>query len=211
MTTPLRSVRVLIVDDSSITRAGVAALLVGEPGIEVIGQADGGRMGLALCRQLHPDVVVTDLRMPDIDGVQLTALLLAEERPPRVLVLTHYDGDETVFRALKAGALGYVPKDIPGNELVIAIRKVAAGERFMPPEIGAQLARRAMGSSLSPREVEVLSRLADGLTNPQIAQELNLARKTVAMYVSQILEKLEARTRTEAVSVGIRRGIIRTR
>ena len=149
--------------------------------------------------------------MPTIDGVELTRLLVAEDPRARVLMLTHFDGDEVVFQALKAGAMGYLPKDIPGPDLVNAIRHVTAGKRYMPPEISAQLARRAIEPSLSPREVEILDKLADGLTNPEIASNMNLARRTVAMYVSNILEKFNAATRTEAVSVGIKRGVIRAR
>lgn len=204
-------IRVLIVDDSPIARAGVRALLAGESGLMVIGEAPDGGLALRLYRELSPDVVVVDLNMPEVNGVALTRLLCAEPTPGRVLILTHYDGDETVFQALRAGALGYVPKDISGHDLVQAIHKVASGERFMPPDISAQLARRALAPQLTPREVEVLEKMAEGLTNPQIAVALNLSRKTVSMYVSQILEKLDARTRTEAVSVGTRRGIVNQR
>ena len=203
------AIRILIVDDSPLTRAGAAALLSSQSDLVVAGQAENAADALRLYRELRPDVVLTDLRMPGIDGVELTRLLRSEAPDAHVLVLTHYVGDENVFQALRAGALGYVHKEIQGAELMRAVRAVAAGARFLPAGIAEELAQRVIAPSLSPRENEVLNKLALGLTNPQIAEELGLSRKTVSIYVSHVLAKLEVKTRTEAVSVGIRRGIVR--
>lgn len=202
-------IRVLVVDGSALGRAGAQALMSSEADLAVVGQAEGGREGLSRYRELRPDVVLTELRLRDVDGVELTRLLRAEDPSARVLVLTHLVGDENVFQALRAGALGYADKEIASNELIRAIRAVASGGRFLAPGIAEHLAVRVVAAPLSPREVEVLQHLARGWTNPRIGEALGLSRKTVSVYVSQVLAKLDAKTRTEAVAVGIRRGIIR--
>lgn len=206
-----RRIRVMVVDDSTITRAGVGLLLSSEPDIDVVATVSDARQALDCYPTLLPDLVITDLRMPEVDGVELTRLLAAHKPPAKVLLLTHYDGDENVFGAYRAGAAGYLSKEISGPDLVGAVRAVAAGNRVFPAGIAEQLARRAMSPSLSPREIEVLAKLSEGLTNPEIALAMSLSRRTVSMYVSHILGKLEARTRTEAVSVAIRRGLVPSR
>lgn len=209
MTVPPKApVRILLVEDSYIARVGLETALADEPGFEVVGTAMDGIEGLERYRVLAPDVVLTDVRMPRFDGVQLTAALLAEPRRGRVLVVTHYDGDETVWKALRAGALGYLTKDVQADELVKAVRTVAGGARYLPSAIAARIADRMLQPALSPRELQVLEAIFKGGSNRDIAKDLGLSDRTVAMYVGFILEKLGAKSRTEAVAIALARGIL---
>jgi DNA-binding NarL/FixJ family response regulator len=201
-------IRILLVEDSYLARVGLETALEDEPGLEVVGSASDGIEGLERYRALAPDVVITDVRMPRFDGVQLTAALVAEPRRGRVLVVTHYDGDETVWKALRAGALGYLTKDTSGPELVAAVRAVAAGQRYLPGAIAARIADRVLQPALSPRELQVLDGIFKGGSNRDIARDLALSERTVAMYVGFILDKLGAKSRTEAVAIALDRGIL---
>jgi two-component system NarL family response regulator len=205
------SIRVLVVEDNLIARLGTVTLIGTEPGLEVVGEVADAAEALAAYRRLRPDVVVTDLRMPGLDGVGLTALLVKETPPARVLVLTYYEGEENVFQAQRAGALGYLGKESHASELIPAIRAVAAGRRYLPAEIAAQLVDRAMRPGLSPREKRVLELIQRGLSNRAVAEELGVAEPTVATHVAQILKKLGVRNRTEAVAAAIERGILPSR
>jgi two-component system NarL family response regulator len=206
--TATRPIRVLVVEDNVIARMGTVTLLGTEPGIQVVAEAANASEALVAYRREKPDVVVTDLRMPGLDGAQLTAALVKETPPGRVLVLTYYEGEENIFQAQRAGALGYLGKESHAEELIPAIRAVAAGRRYLPAAIAAQLADRALRPTLSPREKRVLELMSKGLSNRDISQELGLAQPTTATHVAQILKKLGVRNRTEAVSAALDRGIL---
>jgi two-component system, NarL family, response regulator len=206
---PNRSpIRVLLVEDSHFTRLGIATLLRTEPEIEVVAEAANGNEALALFNEKRPDVVLTDIRMPDSDGIDLTRKLTALDPKGRVLVLSDYDGEEVVFQALRAGAQGYLTKGVSGTELLTALRAVASGLRYFPPSISARLADRILQPNLTPREMQVLNGFLHGKTNQEIADDLSISKRTATMFVSKILFKLGARTRAEAVSIAIQRGLI---
>lgn len=201
-------IRVLLADDNLIARNGVASLLATDPGIEVVGKAEDGAAAIKLYRELAPDVVVTDLKMPKLDGIQVTQALAAEQPPGAVLVLSQFEGDEGVVRALQAGALGYVTKEVDGDELIRAVRSVAARERYLPRAIANKLAERLVHSALSPRELQVLQLVYGGQSNREIAAALRMSERTVSVHVSNILDKLDARNRTEAVRIALERGLL---
>ncbi|MGY0230983.1 response regulator [Longispora urticae] len=204
--------RVLLVDDHPVVRAGLRALLAGQPGLEVIGEAGTGEEGVALAAALHPDVVLMDLQLgPGIDGVAATERVLALPYPPRVLILTTYDTDADIVRAVAAGATGYLLKDAPPEELFRAVRAAAAGETVLSGPVASRLARRVRepGLTLSPREVEILQLLAEGLTNEQIAGRLFISRATVKTHLVHIFGKLGVDSRTAAVTTAMERRLIR--
>lgn len=201
-------IRVLLVDDSYLVRMGVASLLALATDIAVVGEAVDGLQALELYRTLRPDVVVADLKMPNFDGVQLLNALKKETPAPRVLVLTQYEGDESIHGALAAGALGYVMKETPGPQLLEAIRTVAAGRRHVPIEIASRLAERSMTPRLTPREAQVLELLCQGMSNRNIGAELNVSERTVGVFVTGILTKLAVKSRTEAIAAALRRGFV---
>ncbi|MDX2024663.1 MAG: response regulator transcription factor [Deltaproteobacteria bacterium] len=200
---------ILLVEDNELARAGTAALIGTQNDMRIVGEATDGTSGLEMFRSLRPHIAMVDLRMPSFDGVQLTAALMREAPPARVLVLTHYEGDADVFNAIKAGALGYLTKDVGRTELFTAIRTVAEGKRYLPAAIAGKLADRMTQPALSPRELQVLEHIFAGRANKEIADTLKLSEKTVIMYVSQILSKMGAKSRTEAVSLALSRGILR--
>lgn len=202
-------IRILVADDNALTRLGIVTMLRLERGFEVVGEASDGAKAITSYRELRPDVLVLDLRMPVLDGVQVTSDLCREDPAARVLVLSHYDGDEDIFRALRAGAKGYLTKEVGGEELVNAVRTVAAGGRYMVPEVANRLAERVLQPSLTVREQQVLEEMARGFTNKQIAESLTMSDRTVGTHVSQILSKLGAKTRTEAVTVGMQKGLLK--
>ncbi len=201
-------VRVIIADDHPVARKGVLSLLSASPGVEVIAEASNGAEVLALYAKLRPRVVITDLRMPVLDGVALTRALLAIDPNASVLIFTHYDGDEQVLQALRAGARGYLTKDAEGEVLLQAITTLARGGRFIPAELAGRYAELVSKPSLSPRERETLAFMAQGLTNHEIAERLKLSERTAAMHVGNVLSKLGAKTRTEAVGIATRSGLI---
>jgi two-component system NarL family response regulator len=202
---------VLVVEDNFYTRLGTVAFLERQVDIEVVGQVADGRAALAAFAELRPDVVVVDLRMPGMDGVQVVAALIARDSDARMLVLTHYVGEEDVFQALKAGARGYLTKESSGDELLAALRAVHAGERFLPSEILACISNRENLPELTRREQQVLIEIADGASNRETAAALGISERTVGVYVSSILSKLGARSRTEAISLAARRGLLPAR
>lgn len=201
-------IRVLIADDHPVARKGVASLLAASAEVDVVGEVSNGAEVLALYPTLKPDVVVTDLRMPVLDGVALTRALLAFDAQARVLIFTHYDGDEQVLQALRAGARGYLTKDAEGAVLLSAITTLAKGGRYIPAELAGRYAEIVSRPSLSPRERETLGLMAQGLTNPQIAGRLGISERTVALHVGNVLAKMGAKTRTEAVTLGARSGLL---
>ena len=204
-------IRVLLVDDHPVVRAGLAGLLDVEPDIEVVGEASDGAEGVSRADELSPDVVLMDLRMPGLDGATATARITAEMPMVRVLVLTTYDTDTDILRAVEAGATGYLLKDTPRERLVEAVRAAARGETVLAPPVAARLmtrVRSGAGSALTPRETEVLALVAQGRTNADIGRDLFIGEATVKSHLLHVFEKLGVDDRTRAVTVAIERGIL---
>lgn len=205
------TVSVLIVEDQRIVREGLAALFEDEPGIAIAGEAAGGAEAVEAYARLRPDVVLMDLQMPGVDGAEATRRIRQADPAARVLVLTTYATDEFIFTALRAGAMGYLLKDASAAELVAAIRAVYAGQTHLSPAVAARLVAGVGGGGpepLTPRELEVLTLLGRGQSNDQIAAGLGIAPRTVKVHVQNILGKLGAANRTEAVAIGVRQRLI---
>ena len=212
-------IRVLIVDDQKLMRAGLRTLLELENDIEVVGEAENGVAGLSQFEAIRPDVVLMDIRMPQMDGVEATGKLMAQHPAARILILTTFDDDEYVFRALEAGALGYMLKDVSGDELATAVRTIAADNALLGQSVARKVLAQALRpqppsnggddlNELSEREIEILRLISDGRSNPEIARELFLAEGTVKNYVSRILQKSGARDRTQAAIWAQQQGLI---
>jgi len=203
------SIRVLVVDDHPVVRRGLHSMLDGESGISVVGMACSGEEGILLTEELNPDVVLLDLRMPDMGGVDVIVALRASRPETKILVLTNYQLDEDVFKALEAGALGYMLKSTSQEELVDAIHTVGKGKRRIPTVLAMRLAERVGRASLTTREKEVLGLLVQGFKNKEIAQKLFISNITARNHVVSLLSKLDAKDRTEAATIAIRRGLVR--
>jgi two-component system, NarL family, response regulator len=204
----LSAIRILISDDHPFMREGLAAVLDYRSDMTVIGQAGNGHEAVALFRQYQPDVTLMDLRMPEMGGVEAIALICSEFTNARIIVLTTYDGDEDIYRGLRAGAKGYVLKDAEPDELIAAIRIVHNGQQYIPPAVGAKLAERMGNPELSDRELDVLRLMATGRSNLEISAALLIAEGTVKFHVKNILSKLSVGDRTQALIVALKRGII---
>jgi DNA-binding NarL/FixJ family response regulator len=202
------AIRVLIADDHPILRAGLVSVLMREKDIEVVGEAADGQRAIALAREWKPDVVLMDLRMPVLDGVSAIEVIARECPATRVLALTSYDGDADVRRALKAGARGYLLKDMLVTSLVVAVRTVHRGQRVMPSSVAERLAEFLFDPDLSPRELEVLRLMARGLGNKGIAAAIGRSDETIKVHVKSIFTKLGVHDRTEAVTVALARGLL---
>ena len=209
-------IRVMIVDDHPLVRSGVKTLLGTEPGIKVIGEATNGQEGIEAAARLKPDVVLMDLVMPEMDGVEATRRILSERPETHVLVLTSFGSDDKLFPAIKAGALGFLMKDATPQALIAAIRQVAQGQSSLNPTIARrllrELSREALGEGdpldpLTDREMDVLREIAHGLSNDGIAEKLFISTATVRTHVSSILSKLDVTSRTQAALWALRRGI----
>jgi DNA-binding NarL/FixJ family response regulator len=201
-------IRVLSVDDHALIREGVAAMIRDQPDLELVAEAATGREAIERFRQFRPDVTLMDIRLPDASGID-AAIAIREEFPQaRILILSTFEGDVDVQRALAAGARGYLLKSMPPEDLLAAIRQVHAGKKFIPARLAAQLAEFLGEDPLTQREIEVLIEVARGLRNREIAEALNIAEETVKVHLRHILEKLTARDRTEAVAIALRRGFI---
>jgi DNA-binding NarL/FixJ family response regulator len=208
MTTPIR---VLIVDDHAVIRDGITAMLEPHQDLDVVGHAGDGTGAERLAAELRPDVVLMDLRMPGTDGVAATLAITALPRPPRVLVLTTYDSDADIVRAMAAGAIGYLLKDTPRRELLDAIRAAAQGRAVLTPSVATKLVRQqhlSRPEPLSAREREVLVLVAGGATNKDIANRLNVAEATVKTYLTRVFAKLDVDDRTAAVTTALARQLI---
>jgi NarL family two-component system response regulator LiaR len=209
------SIRVLVVDDQAIVRKGICALLATEPGIQVVGEAETGREAIAASQQVRPDVVLMDLVMPGVDGLEATRRITASHPDVRILVLTSFDGDDKLFPALRAGAQGYLLKDSGPEDLVQAIHDVHAGRSSLHPSVARKVLRELTGpssrrpenGSLTDREVEVLRLVAQGHSNQDIAHQLTISEATVRTHVSNILAKLDLSSRTQAALYALREGL----
>ena len=214
-------VRVLIVDDQVMIRAGLATIVDAQPDLEVAGQCGDGQAAVDLAGEVKPDVVVMDVRMPVLDGIEATRLLAGEgvEHPVKVLVVTTFNLDEYVYEALRAGASGFLLKDAPPDRLLHGIRTVAMGQALLDPDVTRRLVGRyaarirpvegaAREIPLTPRETEVLRLIAEGLSNGEIAAELVISPETVKTFVSRILTKLDLRDRVQAVVYAYRHGLV---
>ena len=220
MTPAPAPVRIVVADDQQVVREGFAALLQTQPDFTVVGTASDGDEATRICRRLHPDVVLMDVRMPGTDGIEATKRLAADARAPRVLILTTFDLDEYVYDALRAGASGFLLKDVTAEHLFDAVRVVAAGGALLAPNVTRRLisefARHRPRTAasipqlgeLTPRETEVLRLLAEGLSNPEIAARLVVTEETVKTHVSRVLRKLGLRDRTQAVVAAYETGLV---
>lgn len=209
MTAPPVAIRVLIVDDHELVREGLAELLGRDPSMDVVGKAENGEVALGLFREHSPDVTLVDLRMSPTDGVTVITQLREAQPDARIIMLTSYDTDEDIYRGLKAGASSYLLKQVGLGELVQTIRAVHAGERRIPPAIAAKLAEHMANPQLTPRQVDTLRLIVEGLSNQEIAVRLNITEGTVKAHVKAILAKFGARDRAQAASVALKRGIVR--
>jgi DNA-binding NarL/FixJ family response regulator len=198
---------VLIVDDHIVMRMGLVTAMTGEPDMEVVAEAENGVEAVEAYRLHQPDVVVLDLRMSGQNGIETITRLRIEFGAVRVLVFSNYASGDEVFQAFRAGADGFVVKDMPLERLLDAIRRVFAGEQYLPPEISTRMSLRVV-SRLSSRELEVLSLVAKGMSNKELAAALNLVEGTVKVHLTNIFAKLEVSDRTQAILVAVKRGII---
>jgi DNA-binding NarL/FixJ family response regulator len=201
-------IRVLCVDDHPVVRDGLGAIINLQPDMVLAGAAANGEEALEQFLKLHPDVALVDLQLPDMSGFDLIKKIKERSPNARIIVLSSHEGDVDIQRALEAGALGYVAKGIVRDELLEIIRSVHAGKRRLAPAVAQKLAEHMADEPISPRELEVLSLMAAGRRNKEIASELSLAEDTVKMHVRNILSKLQVNDRTEAVTIALRRGII---
>jgi DNA-binding NarL/FixJ family response regulator len=203
-----RRIRVLCIDDHPLIREGIGAVVGSQADMQLVADAANAQDGIHQFRKHLPDVTLMDLRLPDMSGIDATVVIRKEFPEARVLVLTTFEGDVEIQRALESGARGYVLKSLPPKELVEAIRQVHAGKKRIPAQIAAQLAEHLSDEELTARETEVLRNVAEGNRNQDIAERLFIAQATVKVHIKHIMEKLGASDRTQAVAIGVRRGII---
>lgn len=202
-------IRVLIADDHGVVREGLVAMIRRKADMVVIGEASNGREALQLWKQHRPAVTLLDLRMPELDGVSVIKEIRALDDKARIIVLTTFDGDEDIYRAIQAGAKGYLLKDAPREALLDCIRRVHSGETCIPVHLAAKLADRISGEALSAREIEVLQLMAQGKSNKEIGSALFISEGTVKSHGKGIFGKMNVLSRTEAVACATRRGLIR--
>jgi DNA-binding NarL/FixJ family response regulator len=199
---------VLIADDHSVLRQGLVSLIGFEADMMVVGEASNGREAVDLWKQHRPDVILLDLRMPELDGVGVIKQIRADDENARIIVLTTFDGDEDIYRAIQAGAKGYLLKDVPREALIDSIRRVYAGETCVPVHLANKLAERVRGGSVSEREIDVLKLMAQGKSNKEIGSVLFVSAGTVKSHVKSIFAKLNVNSRAEAVANAAHRGLI---
>jgi two-component system NarL family response regulator len=205
---PNNPIRILIVEDHHVVRQGLVALLKNVPDMQVVAEAADGKQGVELFRQHKPDITIMDLRLPEMTGVQAIGEIRREVPQARVIVLTTFDGDEDIYRALQAGAKGYLLKDMFGDELMDAIRTVHAGKSKIPPAVAQRLAERMSGPELTARELEVLQKIVAGKSNKEIGRDLWISEATVKTHVNSLLSKLGVTDRTQATTAALQRGIV---
>ena len=208
MSSPDARIRVMTVDDHPIFRGGLAALLAAYPDLKLVAEAGNGRQAVELFRVHRPDVTLMDLSMPVMGGAEAIGHIIAEFPDARIIALTTWDGDGDIHRALDAGARGYLLKDVVSHEVADAIRSVHRGGRVLPPAVAQRLAEFTPRIDLTDRELEVLTQMAQGKSNKEIAVALGRTEATVKVHVLHILQKLDAADRTEAVTIGLKRGLI---
>lgn len=207
----MKRIRVLIADDHPVVRAGLQAMIASQPDFELVGEATSGMEAVAMTAQLHPDVVLIDLRMAELDGAEATAQIRAQQPKMPVLVLTTYDSNADILRAIEAGATGYLLKDTPRDELFAAIRTVSQGKAVLAPVVATRLLRQRqmpVEETLSARELEVLALVARGASNKEIARTLHLSEATVKSHLIHLFEKLGVSDRTAAVTAALGRGLL---
>jgi DNA-binding NarL/FixJ family response regulator len=203
-----RMIRVMCVDDHPLMREGIASIVRNEPDMSLVAEASTGLEAVSMFREHRPDITLMDLRLPDMSGIDAVAAIRAEFDDARILMLSTFEGDVEIQRALAAGAQGYLLKSMPRKKLVESVRRVHTGGKSIPPEVAAQLAEHMGEEPLTKREVEVLQQMAGGNRNKDIADLLFISEETVKGHVKHIMEKLCAADRTEAVAIAVRRGII---
>jgi DNA-binding NarL/FixJ family response regulator len=208
MTDPLR-IRVFSVDDHPLLREGIAAIINNQPDMFMVAEASSGSEAVQKFREFRPDVTLMDLRLPDLSGIDVMIAIRTEFADARIIMLTTFEGDVEIQRALEAGARGYILKSMPPRELVDVIRQVHAGKKRVPAEVASHLAEHMSDEALTDREIEVLSHIAGGNRNRDIAERLFISEETVKVHIKHIMEKLGATDRTQAVAIAVRRGIIR--
>lgn len=201
-------IRILVADDHFIVRMGLSAMVDTEPDMEIVAEASDGAEAIALFAKFNPDITLLDLRMPAVNGIEVAAAIRQKNPDARILMLSALNGDEDIHKALEAGVAGYVLKDATEENLIPAIRAVAAGERWIPQDVATRLSARGLFQELTARELQVLNKLIKGLANKQIAEALNISENTVKGFLKNILAKLHVADRTEAVAVAIQRGLI---
>jgi DNA-binding NarL/FixJ family response regulator len=212
----VEAIKILIVDDHPVVREGIGAMLRREPDFKIVGEATNGLEAVEKSRELNPDVVLMDLRMPEMDGVEAITHIKSEQPDIRFIILTTFSDDEYIFRGIAAGARAYLLKDAPRDELFKAIRAVSRGESLIQPVVAskvldklAELSRKGPSAeTLSDREIEVLRLMAKGVSNRDIGDQLSITQSTVKTHITSIFQKLNVTTRTEAVTTALRRGII---
>lgn len=203
-----KAIRVLIVDDHPVVRAGLASLLRRQTGLKLAGAAHSGDEAMEVLKRTSVDVMLLDLRMPAVNGIDLLNLLKKDPNPPRAIILSSYEFEEEIYRAVQAGARGYLSKNAPREEIVVAIESVAGGGTYFPPRIAQWMEERDARSSLSAREIEILEMVSRGLTNKEIAGALQISHYTVRNHINHISTKLQVADRTEAATAALRQGII---
>lgn len=201
-------IRVLCVDDHRLVREGIAALIGRQADMDVVGSAATGEEAVALFRRYRPDVTLMDLQLPKMSGVEAIRAIRREHADARIIVLTMYPGEEDIYRAIDAGAATYLLKDMPSDEFIHAIREVHAGNGPLPPDIQARLAERATHRPVTPRELEVIELISQGMRNKEIASALAITEETVQVHLRNIFAKLNVNDRTAALTVAVRRGLI---
>jgi len=205
------AITVMTADDHPVFRQGIASVLASDPGFKLVAEAAGGRDAIALYRSLRPDLVLMDIQMPDLDGVATTHIIRNEYPHANIVVLTTYEGDALVMRAIKAGASGYLLKNAARREMLDTLRAVHYGQRHVPPLLVQAVARQLPGDALTPREIQVLELAALGKSNRMIGRQLCIAEETVKVHMKNLMAKLQANDRTHAVLLALGRGIIGVR